>query len=76
MTLEEIFKTNPALMEAPEVKYLIEYVQRQHGKLVDRYERARKRETDALEIVYNSELFVIGGTPFEEALKNIGSTLV
>jgi hypothetical protein len=71
MVLQEIFKTNPGLLEHPEVKHLISYVSEQHRINIEKLIEVRERECNALEAVFNSEIFVIGGTPAKEALQRV-----
>jgi hypothetical protein len=75
MTLTEIFKDRPELMEEPEVKHLIEYVKEQYVKGFELFYKTRRREMNVLEVVFQSELFVINGTPAEEALNKIAKIL-
>lgn len=75
MTLEEIFKTNPALMEAPEVKLLIDQAQTQYHKARDKWQATVSRENRAMLEAFDSELFIIGGRSCEETLLKIISIL-
>jgi hypothetical protein len=75
MVLQEIFKTNPGLLDQPEVKKLIEYVSEQHRKNADRFFEIKNRESEALMKVYESEIFVINGRPAKEALHQIADIL-
>jgi hypothetical protein len=67
-TLHEIFKTNPGLLEEPEVKEMVEQFRIQFQKLKnDKYEFWDK----VTEITMNSELFVIQGQSCKDALSKI-----
>jgi hypothetical protein len=71
MLLQEIFKTNPGLLEEPEVKRLIDYVSGQHERSYKIWMRDKDRVNEVLWAVMNSEVFVIGGTPAKEALQRV-----
>jgi hypothetical protein len=71
MLLQEIFETNPSLLEEPEVKRLIDYVSGQHERSYKIWMRDKDRVNEVLWAVMNSEIFVIGGTPAKEALQRV-----
>jgi hypothetical protein len=71
MLLQEIFETNPSLLEEPEVQRLVEYVSGQHQSNYKIWMRDKDRVNEVLWAVMNSEIFVIGGTPAKEALQRV-----
>lgn len=71
MTLEEIFKTNPKLLEEPEVQKLIEHVNGRHIELIKLANVHQKFYSDVLEICMYSEIILIGGKTSTESIKAI-----
>ncbi len=67
-TITEIFKTNPELLDAPEVKELVEQFSIQFKNLQDQKDDFWNNVTD---ITMNSEFYVINGTPCKESLIKI-----
>jgi hypothetical protein len=67
-TLHEIFKTNPGLLEEPEVKEMVEQFRIQFQKLKNDKDEFWDKVT---EITMNSELFVIQGQSCKDALSKI-----
>lgn len=67
-TIEEIFSTNPLLLDEPEVKELIEQFKLQFNKCVkDKFEYKHK----VIGICFYSNLFTILGYDSKEALTKI-----
>lgn len=67
-TIKEIFETNEALLNEPEVKELIEQFRIQFNKLKE----AKYNYWDEVtNITLNSELFVIDGINCKEAISKI-----
>lgn len=71
MILEEIFATNPGLLEEPEVKNLIQFVKEQHERSWKINQALKKIESDVLDIAMHSEVFLINGKPAEESIEKI-----
>jgi hypothetical protein len=69
--LEQIFATNPKLLDEPEVKELIDYVQTQFTSLI----QFNKRNQDTLfkiqDIVFHSDAFLIKGKDCKESIIKI-----
>ena len=49
--LDEIFKTNPELLNKPEVKELINYFEQQYSKIYDRYKKVDETLDSILELL-------------------------
>lgn len=73
--LEEIFKTNPALLQEPEVQNLIEYVQKQHQVTVNKFIAMRDCNWKAMDLVMYSDAILIDGKPAKETLLEIYEAL-
>ena len=71
MTLEEIFKDEPDLLENPTVIKLINYVKGQHARMVRQNEMLVEDRQRALNVAFKSDCFVIGGQRAHEALYDI-----
>jgi hypothetical protein len=71
MTLEEIFKTNPKLLEEPEVKKLIEYADTTHSKTANLCKKYQDFHYAVFDIVSNSEIVVINGQSCEHGMNDI-----
>lgn len=69
--LEEIFKTNPGLLEAPEVQKLIAYVQEQHERGLKLNHALDSFNHRIISKVMHSEVMVIGGTPCRKVVEDI-----
>jgi hypothetical protein len=71
MTLEEIFKTNPSLLDQPEVKALIEYCQSVHQKNLSITKNYKDFYDRVLETVVHNEQMIINGTPDKLTVERI-----
>jgi hypothetical protein len=71
MTLEEIFKDEPELLQNASVQKLIAYVKEQHARTYNINKKLKQFESDVMDVVMHSELILIEGTPAKEALKKI-----
>ena len=71
MTLETIFKTNPDLLNEPEVKNLIEHVQSQHKRMVSITTEFKSFHDFVLGKCMYSELILINGKDSKETLTEI-----
>jgi hypothetical protein len=71
MTLEEIFKDEPELLQNASVQKLIAYVQKQNERSYDIHTKLKQFESQCVDIVMHSELVIINGTPAKEALDKI-----
>lgn len=69
--LEEIFKTNPDLLNAPEVQKLIQYVKEQQYKGFKLNTDLNDFNHQIITAVMHSEVMVIGGTPCREVVESI-----
>jgi hypothetical protein len=68
MTLEDIFKTNPSLLETPEVKQLIEYVSNEQSRMYLICENYKNFHDTILDIAMNSALVLKSGNSAEHTL--------
>ena len=73
--LEKIFKDNPELLETKEVKELVAYTRDQHAKYGRLLNEFRTKVHTVTDIVFNSELCVIGGTTHKDALTKIAEII-
>ncbi len=71
MTKEEIFKTNPKLLDEPEVQHLIQYFELTYKKAVN----VAKRHLDFHDFVFDkcmySEVVLKEGTSAKETIEQI-----
>lgn len=67
--LLEIFKGNEKLLEANEVKELINYFELTYSKLVKQYEMLQEQEFDILHELMHSEVVVKNGTKAKDVVK-------
>ncbi len=73
--LEKIFKDNPELLETKEVKELVAYTRDQHAKYGRLLNEFRTKVHTVTDIVFNSELCVIGGATHKDALIKIAEII-
>lgn len=73
--LEKIFKDNPELLETKEVKELVAYTRDQHAKYGRLLNEFRTKVNTVTDVIFNSELCVIGGTTHKDALTKIGEII-
>ena len=71
MTLEEIFKTNPKLLDEPEVKKLIDHCEKQYSKTVNLCKKYQDFHYKVFDIVSNSEIVVMNGQSCEHGMNEI-----
>jgi len=69
--LNEIFKTNPKLLEEPEVKNLIEYVQKQHERSLNITNKYIDFHSKVWEKCMYSEVMLIKGKKSKETINEI-----
>jgi hypothetical protein len=69
--LEEIFKTNPQLLNEPEVQSLIKHCEDTYAKTVKIAKNYQNFHDEVLEIIVYSEICLINGTPAKDALQKI-----
>ena len=75
MLLEEIFKTNPELLENKEVKELIKYVEEMHDRTYSIAKKDRKFYDNVLELMMYSNLTLINGRSEKETIELIMNLL-
>ena len=68
---EEIFKTNPDLLNKPEVKSFIDFVDKRLKKNSDRLNHFKSIHDKILSIVVNSEVMRKNGEPSKDCIKAI-----
>lgn len=71
MTLKEIFATNPALLEEPEVQKLVKYTQDMHTRSFNIIQRHSNFEMKVMDRVMHSEVMIIGGTPARKCIEEV-----
>jgi hypothetical protein len=71
MTLQDIFETNPKLLEEPEVKKLIEYVQTKHETTYKVYKKQQKTIDKILELCIYSNVILNNAKTPEQTVKAI-----
>jgi len=71
MTLEEIFKTNPKLLEEPEVKELIKYITEQHKITAEKFNSKYIRTSNIMDLCMYSEALLIDGKDAKETILKI-----
>lgn len=71
MTLEEIFKTNPKLLDEPEVKKLIEYSKEEYEKVVELFVKYMGFHDMVLEKMMNSSIVLKNGKSQKQTLLEI-----
>ena len=69
--LDEIFKTNPELLNKPEVKELINYFEQQYATIYDRYKKLDDLEFKITHECMNSEVVLKKGTSSKKTLESI-----
>lgn len=69
--LDQIFATNPALLETPEVKALADYAKEQHQISIKINQSLHHFHAQVSHLVMNSAVVVIGGTPPSQVVKEI-----
>jgi lipoate synthase len=69
--LDEIFKTNPDLLEEPEVKELIRFAEHRHSICFERISILQKFKDYVLEQCLHSDLILKVGKPSKEVVKSI-----
>jgi hypothetical protein len=75
MTLKEIFKNNPELLENEEVKKLISHAETNHNRTVRMNRKLMDTRCSIYDIIMNSELFLIDGTPAKQAIIEIANII-
>jgi hypothetical protein len=76
MTLDEIFKDEPELLQNATVQKLITYVRAQHERTYNINQSLQQFESEVMDIVMHSELILINGTPAKEALDKIAQLYI
>lgn len=69
--LEEIFKTNPELLNTPEVKALIAYVEGQQKKQHEMWKKETEFRFEVMRLIWNSEICYIKGRPAGDTIEKI-----
>jgi hypothetical protein len=73
--LDEIFKTNPKLLEEPEVQALIKYAEDAHKKFYSIHTEYKNCHDEILELLMYSELILIKGRSSKETLELIHDSI-
>ena len=71
MTLEEIFKEKPELLNEPCVQNLIEYVKAQHNHNVGIFNKLNGFHAKVLDLCLYSDVMVIKGRPSKDVVEDI-----
>jgi len=71
MTIEEIFKDSPELLEHKDVTALIAYVSEQHKKSVNILRKEKDFNSKIIDLCMNSEAIVINGTSYKDSINAI-----
>jgi len=71
MTLEELFKDKPELLNEPVVQKLVDYVKGRHFFMADLVKASEDKYNKVIDLCMYSEVMLINGTPSKEVITNI-----
>jgi putative heme iron utilization protein len=67
-TIQEIFATNPSLLETKEVKEMLQQSRAMMQSIADKHNNFRH---EVSEILFESEVFIIDGRPSNEVINDL-----